>query len=350
MALLVLAIGCRARHGAEHRVVLKLCHPASRDFLVAMEQTAREFEAQQPTIRIKRVLIEKDYYSKLMTMTAGGTAPDVMWMGQAFGDFATRGAFLEIDGLLRQEPGFKLEDYYTQVVDWYRHEGKLYGFPYGIDCDMLFYNKNLFQAADMPFPDASWTLDQFVEAAQRLTLDVDGDGRRDQFGYAGGVYFGTFGGKMLDDGWTRCTLNTPPVIASLRFSIDLRDKHRVVPSERLGDQAKSIGESLAFAMGKLAMFRSYTWKLIEFREHIKDFDWDVCLMPHLKGRPPCHWASSSGFAISRQTAHPAEAWLLLKHLMTREFQLRMATSTIPTLRPAAAEWVASNREKPANLH
>jgi multiple sugar transport system substrate-binding protein len=215
--------------------------------------------------------------------------------------------------------------------------------------DMLFYNKDLFKAAGVPFPDGSWTLDQFVEAAQKLTVDVDGDGRRDQFGYAGGIYIGTFGGKLLDDAWTRCTLNTPPVIAAMKFSIDLRDKHKVCPSDREGDQVKSIGEGLAFYMGKVAMFRSYTWMLYDYRRYIKNFDWDVCLMPHLEGRPPCHWASSAGFAISRHTTHRLEAWLLFRHFMTREFQLRMARATIPTLKRAAKELVETNREKPANL-
>ena len=47
---------------------------------------------------------------------------------------------------------------------------------------MVYYNKNLFDAAGIAYPTADWTWDDFTEDAKALTLDTNGDGKMDQWG------------------------------------------------------------------------------------------------------------------------------------------------------------------------
>lgn len=55
------------------------------------------------------------------------------------------------------------------AVEQMRLSGKLYDLPYGMDAGSMVYNKQMFQAAGVPFPKAGWTWDDFRDAAQQLT-------------------------------------------------------------------------------------------------------------------------------------------------------------------------------------
>ncbi len=49
----------------------------------------------------------------------------------------------------------------------YEVDGTQYGTPYRQDSWVLFYNKDLFDAAGVDYPDGSWTWDDYDAAARR---------------------------------------------------------------------------------------------------------------------------------------------------------------------------------------
>jgi multiple sugar transport system substrate-binding protein len=338
--------GCGKNKKQADRTTLIFACGAGIEFKQVFEKVATAFESRHPEIKVDVVDIQGVYYAKLMTMIAGNTAPDIMWMGQSFTEFASRGAFLDLT--LRIQKEIDINKYYERVVDWYRYNGKYYGFPYGVDTDMLFYNKDLFDKAGLPYPNEKWTIKDLVENAQKLTVR-DKNGRIQQYGFVGGYDLGPFGAAILNADNTKCTLDRPEAIEALQFNVDLKKKYRVAPVGGVGAEAGGTGmtDQALFASGRVAMYRGYTWNLPDFKKKINAFDWDISLVPIAKKRS--QWASSQGCVISSQTKHPEEAWIFLKFFISPEAQRITSAISMPVCLDVAREVIKTYTPPPANM-
>jgi multiple sugar transport system substrate-binding protein len=58
----------------------------------------------------------------------------------------------------------------------YQVGGKTWAIPYRQDSWVLFYNRALFDKAGVPYPDGTWTWDDYAAAAKRLTTGLKGAG------------------------------------------------------------------------------------------------------------------------------------------------------------------------------
>ncbi|HEY1342268.1 MAG TPA: extracellular solute-binding protein, partial [Bryobacteraceae bacterium] len=113
-----------------------------------------------------------EYYTKLQTTLAGGTAADLFWLSQEYvAGYADRGALLDISDRLAADssPAAKLDDYYPAVLQTAQYQGKTYGLPWISQPVVLYYNPDLFSAAGVNPPDDTWTWDTFKDAATKLT-------------------------------------------------------------------------------------------------------------------------------------------------------------------------------------
>src|SRR5438105_14790759 len=75
-----------------HLVMTIVSAPAEQPFFQA---AVNRFRAKRPDVDVELLPISGNYYHKILVMIAGRTAPDLMWMGGGFGEFAERGALLD---------------------------------------------------------------------------------------------------------------------------------------------------------------------------------------------------------------------------------------------------------------
>lgn len=338
--------GCHRAPQSDGTIELTYADAISATTDKTINAALAEFMRQNPTIRVKRVSVAGDYYSKLMVMIAGNTAPDVIWMGSGFGEFARRGAFLDISDL---ESELKRPEYFSSVIDWYRLDAKLYGFPYGIDCMVIAYNKSLFRKAGVSLPDPNWNLDDFVKISSALMASQHDRKTPEYFAFGAygseSLHIGTFGAQLLNADNQQCALDKPEAIEAMQFNYDLKERYRVSSGFSQG----AVDSGQAFKLGKLAMVTMATWDLPSFQKDIKGFDWDIVLPP--VGRQRAVWASSSGLAAYARTAHPREAKLLLKFLASPKLQLELGkgTGSVPTNRAAAKQWARQTKAPPQHI-
>lgn len=100
------------------------------------------FEAQNPDLRVR--LVTGDY-SKLLTMVAGGVAPDVAYIDYVYVPyFAKRGAVVCLDDRVAQEGGDFLGRFFASTLEGVRYKGRLYGLPDAWSPVLLYYNRSLF--------------------------------------------------------------------------------------------------------------------------------------------------------------------------------------------------------------
>lgn len=348
-SIVVIVCGCGRKK--ESGVVITFVHEDSVALNPIYTSAIKQFEEKHPNIKVKDITVGGLYYPKIQTMIAGGSSPDIMWMGRGFGEFAYRGVFLNLEPLIAKDKTFNLSLYYPQAIDLYKYKGSLCGFPLGLDISILVYNKNLFDEAEISYPTETWTYSDLLKAAKKLTRDINGDGKTDQWGVVMEAEtrpnLGAFGGALLNKENTRCLLDTPESIRALQFLVDLMRKHKVHPVvvERT---VGGVFPANSFMMGKVGMYYSSSWMINDYRKQIKDFKWDVALFPKEKERE--HWVSSQGFAIYKGTRYPEESFLLLKHLVGRDFQKTVSRFTVPSLKEVSKEILNEQKDiPPANI-
>lgn len=311
--------------------------------------TIHDFEEKNPDIEVQPLQINGDIYQKITVMLAGRTPPDVFWMGQAFSEFAARGNFLDLSDRIANDPKLNVDEFHPTVRSWYRYGGKQYGLPYGIDVQFIVYNKTLFKEAGVPLPTDDWTLDEFLAAAKKLTIDRDGDGRIDQYGYRGDLPECMWGAQFVADDGSKATCNSPEMVAWAQFNLDLLYKWKVAPTP---DETRAEGlsdEFIVFRQRRAAMMRSATFSIPHLREKCADVDWDIVANPVVPGHERAHWASSAAFLVAADTKHPEASWRLAKHLLGDRFQMAMTIESFPASRRVAQIYADENTLKPDNL-
>ena len=312
-------------------------------------EAVEAFMKEHPDIEVEiRNISGVRYYQKILIMMAGNVAPDLMWMGQSFAEFADKGAFLDITD--RLEKDIQTDEYLTQSLSWYRMNGRQYGVPYSIQMRIFVYNKKLFDEAGIPYPSDDWDFDEFLEIAKKLTIDKDGDGQIDQYGFRGGLHRASFGAEFYTPDGQQALCNTPEMIKFLQTKWDLANKYKIKPSLELLFQegsTQTVDYYAPFIQGRYAIFDIHDTRRPVMLEKFVDMDWDYVLCPKIKRH--AQWTSSAGIVISADTRHPNESWELFKIFISDQFQKAMSFAGMPSKIKLVEEVIAEHRGPPSNL-
>lgn len=267
-------------------------------------------------VEFENIGSSSDYYTKLTTTIAGGTAPDVFYPATHVAyRLASKGAMLTLNDLIEQD-NIDLTQYDPAILDLYTIDGNIHCLPIDTAALVVYYNKGMFDAAGVDYPQAGWTWDDFLATAQALTFDENGDGRNDQFGvdnfrnYWPMVVWSNTGKGLFDDirNPTEFIGNSEEAIASVQFVGDLIIKHNVMPTDE--DRADI---SDLFAASKAAMAVVGHWRVPRYMA-AEGVDFDVAPLPLGKTGVPVNRADGSCFGISAETKNPEAAWELVKYL------------------------------------
>ena len=122
------------------------------------------------------------YWDKLQTSIAGGDAPDVFAMdGPLFPDYQTRDVLLDLKPFIDRD-GYDLGQLADQAVADFTTPDGQFGLPRDLNVVALYYNKAMFDAAGIPYPDDTWDWAKLTDVAKKLTLR-DASGKTTQWGF-----------------------------------------------------------------------------------------------------------------------------------------------------------------------
>ena len=114
-----------------------------------------------------------------------------------------------------------------------------YELPYSWNPMVIYYNTARLQEAGLEPPPSDWTRDDFLEYAQALTVDANGDGTPEKYGYAfdnSGLFVSAMpwiyanGGDIVTDDFCAPTVTDPKVEEALQFMHDLIYVDKVAPA------------------------------------------------------------------------------------------------------------------------
>src|SRR5262249_55565496 len=134
------------------------------------------FEAANPTIKVSvETAPYADYFTKLQTAIAGGTAPDTFELDyQDFVTYAQGGSLADLTAPAASDKGWQPWLLSSAAMQAFTYSGKQYALPESFSTVVLLYNKALFDAAGVGYPKASWTWADETAAAQKLTNKAKG--------------------------------------------------------------------------------------------------------------------------------------------------------------------------------
>lgn len=221
----------------------------------AMEQIVAAFEKENQNVNVDlQVTPNKEYWTKLQTSVSGGSGPDVFWMnGPRFQLYAANGVIAPLDSA-----GIDAANYPQSLVDLYTYDGKLYGAPKDFDTVGLWYNKELFDAADVAYPTADWTWDDLKSAAEKLT-----DPAKGQWGIAASQYgqenfydsIAQAGGEVINAEGTQSGYGSAEALKGVELWTDII----AAGSSPTAQQMTDTSPVDFFQSGKVAMYQDGSW-------------------------------------------------------------------------------------------
>ena len=311
------------------------------------------FHAANPKITVKVEVSDWDpYFDKLQTGLAGGAAPDVFAMdGPLFPDYQSRGVLLDLKPYIDRD-GYDLTQLADQgVADFTTADGGQYGLPRDLNTVVLYYNKTMFDAAGLAYPDEAWDWAKFVEVAKQLTKDENGDGTTDQWGfYTETTDMENFwsslvwqsGGDLLNADKTATLLGTPEAAAGIQFLQDLIWKAKVMP-----DPALFAETGDAFEQGKAAMEANGSWLVPTHTAAGAELGYAFGIAPLPKG-PAGRFTSvnPTGAVVYQGTKAPDAAWEFAKYLASpaAQEQLMKLKASLPISKEVLAGPYATSFE------
>ena len=277
----------------------------------------QEFEKLYPNVEVKyEVVTNAGYEQKISAAILAGNPPDVLR------DYAFKKVWA-VHGLL--EP---VDDYVTpeDVADWYPDawnkaliDGKHYLFPWsygtnGMGSTMLL-NPKIFAERGLelpPLPDRSWTVDEFLGAAKKLSWDDDGDGTNDHYALSLGaqdsennpVWLYMHGARMFNEDETRVIIDSPEGVEGLQFMVDMIYEHKIAPpgAEGMGiydiinlfhSKKTAIGYGGPYEIGRI-------YRYVNEGKLDEPFEVKIAQFPHVPEIGPVAYHSSGGFMVFKQ--------------------------------------------------
>jgi len=318
------------------------------DAQVETDAQLAAFYEMYPWITVETTILPPPEVStKLQTSLAGGAPPNIV-MAISIGDalkYADSGQFLDMTPYAEEE-GFDWQNYYdSDALTYFNPGGKLQCVAETSDTRTLAYNKDMFDAAGLAYPTDDWTWDDLSAAAQALTVDTNGDGEIDQWGFATHTWdeqpwIWAAGGSLFNDDYSEILITDPVVMNTYQWLADLRFKYGVWPPQEVVSTYPEVG--FMFAQGKLAMYPARWLPDTTFFFADLPFPWDVVMMPK-NPETGVRVASKGGGCIGGFAAagHPYETYLLWKYLTSDEgvYNRSVGSNGVPALPGGpAATW------------
>ena len=287
---------------AEDQVITVVTWDATTTPYLAAQKEA--FEAANPGIKIEYVdVASQDYAVKTTTMLEGGDKSDVYmikeidnlinWQAQGFAaPLDTTG--YDMSGFVGTEKNYAVD-------------GVQYAIPFRSDFWVLFYNKDLFEAAGVDLPTNDMTWDQYAELAKKMT-----DKEKDIYGTHYHTWLSTVANWAVCDGkYTLADGTYDNLLYFYKLYQDLEDYGACMTYADL--KASGLKYAAAFENGNVAMLPMGYWLVSTLINDIKagnaSLNWGIVAVPHADGvAAGSSFGNMTGAMINAKSEQKDLAW------------------------------------------
>jgi multiple sugar transport system substrate-binding protein len=164
---------------------------------------------------------QSDVYVEVVSPSERETADCFVSLG-----YSEEPAQLNLDPIIQRDVSFSAMDIEPVFFGAFQHQGNPFGLPIGADyVQVIVYNRDLFDAAGVVYPQPGWAWDDFIRTATALTEHNDGITRYGYMALAGHradvhAFLALHGAALWgEQGLPR--FDAPDVVAAVRYYRDL---------------------------------------------------------------------------------------------------------------------------------
>lgn len=316
---------------ADDPVEIRIMTSESGDNLACIEEVAERFnQTNDKNIHVSVLCVPEEYDAKLISMIAANDIPEVAWMesGTLMYPLAEDGVLADINEYAKADPTFDWDSIGRQFQFMLGDKWISYGI--GSENIIMFYSPALFEKYGVDAPPAAWEdawdWDTFVEAAQKLTIDENGNNALSPdfdpeniktYGVKFGKWWANYMPFMLSAGTDFLTEDgkeigwgTEAGIDVLQKLQDLIYKYHVSPTPTVS--ATLPGSSEAFATGRIAMVIDGQWSNQGLMAD--EVEYDVCALPKIGDK--ARTIMTYGGVSLLNSAHTQEGYEFLKYFFS----------------------------------
>ncbi len=267
-----------------------------------MDTLINGFNESQDEFVASHVYVPFSDYEKQLTLgIASGELPDLVIMdGCGMASFIELGLMADIS-----DADIAWDEYIAGPMDSTMMDGKHYGIPFATNCTALFYNKDLFDAAGIAYPDENTTWDDFEKMAIALTKD-------------GVVGFGN-AGVNTDEGTFQCLQWLYTAGGSYTNIGDGIDAYKLM--QRMIEEGAWTKEAVNwtqsdvnnnFMAGNIAMQQNGPWQLPGIAANAPELNYGVTVLPKrdaTSGQATSILGGENMGAVNKEDASGAKAFI-----------------------------------------
>ncbi|WP_195714260.1 ABC transporter substrate-binding protein [Paenibacillus sp. GM2] len=296
----------------------------SEDNLTLQQELIDKFNEQHPDIQVNLEAYGSDYDTKITAGMGAKDAPDVMYMW----NYPTYKDALEpLDAYIEKEGSDFKDNFYETLWNYNSADDQILGLPVGYTTHVVYYNKDLFDAAGVPYPQDGWTWEDLQADAKKLTDDAESisgfafSGKPDPYDYE--MFLWGNGASYVDDqGNLEGNLNSPKSVEVLTMFQNMLKEGYAITTEGSG--------ATEMKSGKVAMFTNGAWSLGSLRE--AGINFGVVGLPKFKDGSAVSIVSSSGISMSKESSKKDAAWEFIKFWTSEEANKARIDYELPVLK------------------
>ena len=316
--------GCSSSGGDSDKVELRY-GIWDKTHMEAIETLIKEYETENPNVDITLEQVTfADYWTKMETAAAGGSAPDIYWMNAVnINKYADNGMLVSMEDMIK-EKNVDMSQYLEGLTSLYNYKGEQYGIPTFWDNNVLLINTNLMKEYGIAEPKENWNWDEMIawleEAKSKLPEDVYPFTSYATESTQSGVFneVASAGGKVISDDKTKAMLNTPETKDGFTKYYDLAKSNLHSPL----DITLEVGGSTLFKSEKALVMQTGTYGLLPYSDPEQSQvagKFKIYPIPTIKeGNESKSVIHGLGNVISANSKHPEEAFDFINYMSTEE--------------------------------
>jgi ABC-type glycerol-3-phosphate transport system substrate-binding protein len=297
------------------------------------ERYGKAIRKKFPNYMIK--YIQRAQGTDLPELINAGTRIDIHW--DSIGSFPASNMVYELSydmSELMRKHQVDLSRFEPSLIDVMKQlgNGAIYGLPVYNERMALFYNKDIFDKFNVPYPKDGMTWNEMIDLSKKLNVEKDG---MLYTGFSPPVNHlfltNQYSLPLIDKSKMRATINNEKWKQILETQL-IQPTQNPVYQKALEQNKGKILDLQQFAKDQTtAMYISSPLMPIVMKEELSKFNWDIVSQPTIADMPGVGPQSYPGyFAITKMCKDKDAAMEVLKYLTSDEYQLEYAKQGIMT--------------------
>ena len=289
-----------------------------------VQQNLNGFMRLHPNIKIKAWNpISTKYADAMHKLAASNQMPDAFFMPPNLApEFISKGELLNLSPYMARDKVQNSEYAAPLLAPFMCASNQVYGIPKDWGTLGIFYNKDLFRKAGIPFPSASWTWDDLRASARKLNsggnsassvhgISLTADASRWL------AFLFADGGSVLSNDGTHAAFNDSVGVDALNYyaSFQRDDASSILPS--------AVGTAWsrdAFGRQRVAMVVEGSWLIPYLQTNYPNIHYGIAPLPISPSGRRANLIFTNAWSASSTTRYPDAAWELIQYMTSKAVQ------------------------------